>query len=232
MNEVRQRLLALHAQIEILATRYGRDPSTINVLAVSKTKPANAVSEAAKAGQRHFGENQLGDALSKIDAPELAEFALTWHFIGTIQSNKTRGIAERFDWVHSVDRLKIAERLSAQRPLDRDRLAVCLQVNIDDETNKSGVDPEGVIELADAVRALPNLSLRGLMAIPRPTTSLARQRHAFRTLRLILNRANDELGLAMDTLSMGMSGDLEAAIAEGATWVRVGTAIFGAREPA
>ena len=232
MNDVRNRLIALQNEVADLATRHGRDSGSIQILAVSKTKPAAAVAEAAAAGQRHFGENQLQDALRKLDSPLLQELPLTWHFIGSVQSNKTRSITERFDWVHSIDRLKVAERLSIQRPDDRPPLQVCIQVNVDLEASKSGVAPEALTDLAEKVSALPRLDLRGLMAIPRPANTLAEQRKPFARLRAALNDTNAALGLAMDTLSMGMSQDLEAAIAEGATWLRVGTAIFGARTPA
>ncbi|MCP1641658.1 pyridoxal phosphate enzyme (YggS family) [Pseudomonas citronellolis] len=191
---------------------------------MSKTKPAADIREAHAAGLDDFGENYLQEALGK--QVELADLALTWHFIGPIQSNKTRPIAEHFHWVHSVDRLKVAERLSAQRPADLPPLNVCLQVNVSGEDSKSGCAPEELPALARAVAALPNLKLRGLMAIPEPTEDIAAQRAAFARLRELLTALN----LGLDTLSMGMSHDLEAAIAEGATWVRIGTALFGARD--
>ncbi|MCP1724003.1 pyridoxal phosphate enzyme (YggS family) [Pseudomonas citronellolis] len=191
---------------------------------MSKTKPAADIREAHAAGLDDFGENYLQEALGK--QVELADLALTWHFIGPIQSNKTRPIAEHFHWVHSVDRLKVAERLSAQRPAHLPPLNVCLQVNVSGEASKSGCAPEELPALARAVAALPNLKLRGLMAIPEPTEDVAAQRAAFARLRELLTALN----LGLDTLSMGMSHDLEAAIAEGATWVRIGTALFGARD--
>ncbi|PZQ36493.1 MAG: YggS family pyridoxal phosphate-dependent enzyme, partial [Ectopseudomonas oleovorans] len=196
----------------------------IGLLAVSKTKPAEAIREAHAAGLRDFGENYLQEALEK--QTQLADLPLIWHFIGPIQSNKTRPIAEHFDWVHSVDRLKIAQRLSEQRPAHLPALNICLQVNISGEDSKSGCSPEELTALARAVVALPNLRLRGLMAIPEPTDDVAAQHAAFARLRQL----RDELALNLDTLSMGMSHDLEAAIAEGATWVRIGTALFGARD--
>ena len=193
---------------------------------MSKTFPATAVREAAAGGQRDFGENYLQEALEKLDAT--ADLPLIWHFIGPIQSNKTRPIAERFDWVHTVDREKIVRRLSEQRPETRGPLNVCIEVNVSGEATKSGVAPAAVPALARVVAALPRLRLRGLMAIPEPTADMDLQRQRFATLRE-LNESLVREGLALDTLSMGMSADLEAAIAEGATMVRVGTAIFGER---
>jgi hypothetical protein len=197
------------------------------LLAVSTTWPAASVREAVVAGQRAFGENYVQEAVDKIaELTELnAEPGLEWHFIGPLQSNKTRGVAENFAWVHSVDRLKIAERLSAQRPPDRAPLQICLQVNVSGEASKSGCSPADLPVLANAVATLPQLRLRGLMAIPEPCDDPVRQREQFAVLR----RLRDSLGLDLDTLSMGMSHDLEAAIMEGATIVRVGTAIFGQR---
>ena len=229
MTDVAARLAATNARIRTLAGRWGRDPAEITLLAVSKTQPAAAVREAATAGQRRFGESYLQEAVRKIDT--LAEMELEWHFIGPLQSNKTRDVAARFAWVHSVDRLKIARRLSEQRPAALPPLDVCLQVNISGEPSKSGTTPGALPDLAQAVADLPRLRLRGLMAIPAPARDLERQREPYRRLR----EARDALvarGLALDTLSMGMSDDLEAAIAEGSTLVRVGTAIFGPREPA
>lgn len=196
----------------------------MHLLAVSKTKPAEAVREAHAAGLRDFGENYLQEALAKQAA--LADLDLTWHFIGPIQSNKTRAIAEHFDWVHSVDRLKVAERLAEQRPADLGPLNICLQVNISGEASKAGCAPADVPALAKAVAALPGLRLRGLMAIPQPSADPAEQNAVFAQVRAL----NEALGLGLDTLSMGMSEDLEAAIAQGATWVRIGTALFGARD--
>ncbi len=201
-----------------------RDPASVGLLAVSKTQPAAAIRDAFAAGLRDFGENYLQEALDK--QAELDDLPLTWHFIGPIQSNKTKAIAEHFDWVHSVDRLKIAQRLSDQRPATLPPLNVCLQVNVSGEASKSGCAPQEVQQLARAITALPRLRLRGLMCIPAPSEDPAEQRAAFARLRQL----RDELALDLDTLSMGMSQDLEAAIAEGATWVRIGTALFGARD--
>ncbi len=201
-----------------------RDAATVGLLAVSKTQPAAAIREAFAAGLRDFGENYLQEALDK--QVELDDLPLIWHFIGPIQSNKTKAIAEHFDWVHSVDRLKIAQRLSDQRPATLPPLNICLQVNVSGEASKSGCTPQELGPLAEAVAAMPQLRLRGLMCIPAPTEDPAEQRAAFARLRLL----RDELALDLDTLSMGMSQDLEAAIAEGATWVRIGTALFGARD--
>jgi hypothetical protein len=202
---------------------------TVTLLAVSKTFGATQVREAFDAGQRRFGENYVQEALEKMDA--LADLPIEWHLIGPLQGNKTRTVAQRFDWVHSVDRLKIAERLSAQRPTYRGPLDVCLEVNIDEAPNKSGLPPQQVAAVASAVAALPGLRLRGLMAVPEPATGADAQRAPHRRLRELFEGLKRE-GLALDTLSMGMSGDLEAAIAEGATIVRIGTAIFGARPAA
>jgi len=226
MSTIQNNLQAVNTRIEAACRAAGRDPSAVRLVAVSKTQPAEAVRAAAAAGQRDFGENYVQEALAKIQA--LADPDLTWHFIGPIQSNKTRPIAESFQWVHSVDREKIASRLSEARPAHLPPLQVCIEVNVSGEASKSGVAPEAVPALARCVAALPRLALRGLMAIPEPTTDGQLQRQRFRMLREL----KDELvrsGLALDTLSMGMSADLEAAVAEGATMVRVGTAIFGER---
>ncbi|MBP6802166.1 MAG: YggS family pyridoxal phosphate-dependent enzyme [Zoogloea sp.] len=204
----------------------GRDAAEVRLLAVSKTWPADSVREAAAAGQCAFGENYVQEGAEKVDA--LAGLGLEWHFIGPLQSNKTRLVANRFAWVHSIDRLKIAERLSAQRDAHLPPLEVCIQVNVSGEASKSGVAPGELPELAHAVAGLPRLRLRGLMAIPEPTSDVALQRARFATLRQLRDQLNAD-GLALDTLSMGMSDDLEAAIAEGSTMVRVGTAIFGSR---
>ena len=199
----------------------------MQLLAVSKTWPAACVREAAASGQRAFGENYAQEALDK--AAQLVGLGLEWHFIGPLQSNKTRLVAENFAWAHSVDRLKIAERLAVQRPPDLGRLQVCIQVNVSGEASKSGCTPDQAGALAHAAAALPNLRLRGLMAIPEPSDDIGLQRRRFALLRLLRDRLNAE-GLTLDTLSMGMSHDLEAAIMEGATLVRVGTAIFGERK--
>ena len=209
----------------------GRDPSSVTLLAVSKTFDAQAVLVASEAGQRAFGENYVQEAIDKIAATRALkpDLQLEWHFIGPLQSNKTRQIAEHFDWVHSVDRLKIAQRLSEQRPVGMLPLQICLQVNVSGESTKSGVEPDALLELASEVNRLPNLSLRGLMAIPEPTEDVQQQRTAFAKLRK-LQHDLFAAGIQTDTLSMGMSADMDAAIAEGATIVRIGTAIFGVRD--
>jgi pyridoxal phosphate enzyme (YggS family) len=201
---------------------------SVTLLAVSKTQPAAAVLEAHQAGQRAFGENYVQEALDKIAALAELRNTLEWHLIGPLQSNKTRVVAEAFDWVHSVDRLKIAQRLAEQRPAELPPLNVCLQVNVSGEASKSGIDPAELPALAHAVAALPRLRLRGLMSIPEPADALEAQRQPHRQLRALFDQLN-AAGLALDTLSMGMSADLEAAVLEGATMVRIGTAIFGAR---
>lgn len=203
-----------------------RPPETVRLLAVSKTFPATAMREAYAAGQHCFGESYLREALAKM--AELADLDIEWHFIGPIQSNKTRPIAEHFHWVHGVDRLRIAERLSEQRPAHLPPLQVCVQVNVSGETSKSGVAPAEALDLARSVAALPRLRPRGFMTIPAPAESVAAQRAQFHVLAELIHQARAE-GLDMDTLSMGMSDDLEAAILEGATIIRVGTAIFGRR---
>ena len=207
--------------------RFQRPVDSVRLLAASKTQPATAIAALAAIGQRRFGENYLQEALDKM--AELKALDLEWHFIGPIQTNKTRGIAEHFAWVHSVDRLKIAERLNAQRPNDLPPLNICLEVNLDQEPSKHGLDPSAVAEAARTIAALPRLRLRGLMAIPAPASDFDRQRQPFARLRELRDRLNADDGLALDTLSMGMSDDLEAAIAEGATLVRVGAALFGPR---
>ncbi len=224
MSTIEKNIAKVAARIREAAQAVGRDPASVGLLAVSKTQPAATIREAAEAGMRDFGENYLQEALDKLS--ELSELPLTWHFIGPIQSNKTKSIAEHFDWVHSVDRLKIAQRLSDQRPAELPPLNICLQVNVSGEASKSGCAPEELPQLAQAVAAMPRLRLRGLMCIPAPSEDPAEQRAAFARLRAL----RDELPLTLDTLSMGMSQDLEAAIAEGATWVRIGTALFGARD--
>ena len=224
MSTIEKNIAKVAARIREAAQAVGRDPASVGLLAVSKTQPAAAIREAAEAGMRDFGENYLQEALDK--QAELSELPLTWHFIGPIQSNKTKSIDEHFDWVHSVDLLKIAQRLSDQRPAELPPLNICLQVNVSGEASKSGCAPDELPQLAQAVAAMPRLRLRGLMCIPAPSEAPADQRAAFARLRAL----RDELPLTLDTLSMGMSQDLEAAIAEGATWVRIGTALFGARD--
>lgn len=213
-------------QIRRACENANRSTDEVQLLAVSKTRSAEEVHQLHACGQSAFGENYLQEALDKIDA--LQDLALEWHFIGPIQSNKTRPIAEHFDWVHSVDRLKVARRLSEQRPEALPPLNLCLQVNISGEASKSGCSPEELPKLARAVAALPHIQLRGLMAIPEPETDPERQRATFARVRALMTSLQTELS-ALDTLSMGMSGDLDAAIAEGASIVRIGTALFGPR---
>ena len=219
----------VRARIAAAARTSGRAPGDVALLAVSKTFAAGAVRAAYAAGQREFGENYVQEGMEKIAA--LSALPLIWHFIGPIQSNKTRTIAENFDWVHSVAREKIALRLSQARPQEKSPLDICLQVNVSGETSKSGVTPQQVRQLAEAVRTLPRLRLRGLMAVPEPSDDVALQRRRFGGLRLLLEQLNSA-GFGLDTLSMGMSQDLEAAVMEGATIVRIGTAIFGERKQA
>lgn len=224
MSTIAGNIAQVEARIRAAALAVHRDVTSIHLLAVSKTKPAAALREAHAAGVRDFGENYLQEARAK--QIELADLPLCWHFIGPIQSNKTRDIAEHFAWVHSVDRLKIAQRLSEQRPADLPPLNICIQVNVSGEASKSGCTPADLPALAAAISALPRLKLRGLMAIPEPTEDRAEQDAAFAQVRTLQERLN----MGLDTLSMGMSHDLESAIAQGATWVRVGTALFGARD--
>ena len=221
-----ERLHAVRARIAAAAAEAGRDAAAVRLLAVSKTFDDAAVRALADAGQRAFGENYLQEALDKQAA--LRDLPLEWHFIGPIQSNKTRAISEHFSWVHSVDRLKIAERLSAQRPAGLPPLQVCIEVNVSGEASKGGVAPADLPALAEAVSTLPGLQLRGLMAIPAPTPEVGEQRAAFRRVREAFDTLRAR-GYTLDTLSMGMSADLGAAILEGATIVRIGTALFGER---
>ena len=224
MSTIADNIVEVEARIRAAALAVQRDVTSIHLLAVSKTKPAAALREAYAAGLRDFGENYLQEARAK--QVELAELPLCWHFIGPIQSNKTRDIAEHFAWVHSVDRLKIAQRLSEQRPAELPPLNICIQVNVSGEDSKSGCTPHDLPALAAAINALPRLKLRGLMAIPEPTDDRAAQDAAFATVRQL----QESLNMGLDTLSMGMSHDLESAIAQGATWVRIGPALFGARD--
>lgn len=209
-------------------TAAGRDPASVRLLAVSKTFPAEAVREARGAGQIAFGENYVQEGVAKIEALSDLRAGIEWHCIGPLQSNKTRPVAAHFDWVHGIDRLKIAERLAEQRPAELPPLQVCLQVNVDAGANKSGVTPEETLALARAVAALPRLRLRGLMAIPEPAPDFEAQRALFLRAAAVFEEMRGA-GLEVDTLSLGMSADLEAAIAAGSTMVRIGTAIFGGR---
>lgn len=221
-------LIKVRARIEQACRQSGRDPNSVNLLAVSKTKPVEMIEIALNCYQYHFGENYLQDALKKI--PKVTNPDIIWHFIGAIQSNKTRQIAESFDWVHTVASEKIARRLNNQRPADRDPLQVLLQVNIDNETSKSGLLVEEVHSIIEPLLSLNRICLRGLMAIPTPSDDHHVQKDAFRRLRELLKSVNQDFSIRhFDQLSMGMSSDLETAIAEGATIVRIGTAIFGAR---
>jgi len=226
MASIEAKLQQVRQRIALACAAAQRDVRSVTLLAVSKTFPVTDLREAFDAGQREFGENYVQEALDKIDA--LAALPIEWHLIGPLQSNKTRVVAERFHWVHSVDRLKIGQRLSQQRPVQLPPLNVCLEVNISGEPSKSGLALEEVADVAHAVAALPRLRLRGLMAIPEPAATFEAQRVPHRRLRELFERLQRD-GLALDTLSIGMSADLEAAIAEGATIVRIGTAIFGAR---
>jgi len=227
MTTISDNLQAVKSRVRAAAQASGRDAGAVRLLAVSKTWPADSVRAAFVAGQRAFGENYVQEAVTKITA--LDDLELEWHFIGPLQSNKTRDVAENFDWVHSLDRLRIAERLSAQRPANLPPLQICIQVNVSGEASKSGLPPEQVAELARAVATLPRLRLRGLMAIPEPSEDAALLRSRFALLRDLLAQLNAN-GMKLDVLSMGMTDDFEVAIAEGATIVRVGTAIFGARK--
>ncbi len=228
MTSISERLQAVRAGIDAAAISAGRDPQQVHLLAVSKAHPATAIREAFAAGQRRFGENYLQEALDK--QMQLGDLAIEWHFIGPIQSNKTQPIARHFDWAHSVDRLKIAQRLSMARPDHLPPLQICLQVNVSKEETKSGLAAEEAAELAHAVSALPHLQLRGLMAIPAPTNDVDLQRAQFRQVRELFESLQQQ-GLMLDTLSIGMSDDYPAAIAEGSTMVRIGSAIFGPRNP-
>lgn len=230
MSAITDHLQTVRTRVCRAAQQAHRDPSSVNLLAVSKTQPVSAILEAAEAGQLAFGENYEQEAVRKImeirqNRPDLK---LEWHFIGPIQSNKTRAIAEHFDWVHSVDRERIARRLSDQRPEDMPPLNICLQVNISGEDSKSGVRPEELADLVKAVSGMPRLKLRGLMAIPEPQSDPEKQRQPFNAMKTLFEELK-HTGYDLDTLSMGMSDDMEAAVQEGATTVRIGTAIFGQR---
>ena len=228
MAMIADNLQQVHQRLARACEAAARPVESVTLLVVSKTFGPAAVREAFTAGERRFGENYVQEGIDKIAALADLRSQLEWHLIGPLQSNKTRMVAEQFDWVHSVDRLKLAQRLNDQRPADAPPLQLCLQVNISGEASKSGLAPGEVVAVAQAVAALPRLRLRGLMAIPEPAADFAAQRLPHRALHELLSALN-ERGLALDTLSIGMSADLEAAVAEGATVVRVGSAIFGAR---
>jgi pyridoxal phosphate enzyme (YggS family) len=227
MTTIEKNLQTVRQRIAAACVAAGREPGAVDLLAVSKTFEAQAVTQASAAGQRAFGENYIQEAVQKIT--ELRHLALVWHCIGPIQSNKTRLVAEHFDWVHTVDRLKTAQRLSEQRPEQLAPLQVCIQVNVDGGASKSGVAPEEALALAQQVAALPNLCLRGIMSIPEPASDFGAACAVFARVKAVFDDLNAK-GLALDTLSMGMSADLEAAIQSGSTMVRVGTAIFGGRD--
>jgi len=228
MTEIKKRFHSIIDTIRQTERLHGRADGSVELLAVSKTWPAENLRAVAELGQRQFGENYLQEALEKIDA--LSDLNLEWHFIGPIQSNKTRDIAAKFDWVQSVDRLKIARRLHEQRPADLPPLNICIQVNIDDEATKSGISADQCLTLAAELAQLDRLRLRGLMVIPAKQTEETAQRDSFRRAHELFNTLQQQFE-SVDTLSMGMTGDLEAAIAEGSTLVRIGTALFGQRTP-
>jgi pyridoxal phosphate enzyme (YggS family) len=225
-NTITKNIITIRSQITAAEKKYGRQPGSVQLLAVSKTRPIEDVQAAFDENQLDFGENYLQDALPKIEA--ITDPAIVWHFIGPIQSNKTRQIAENFDWVHSIDRLKIAQRFSKQRDPSIKPLNVCIQVNTSGEESKSGISPDDALELAQQISQLPNLNLRGLMTIPAANTDFEQQRQPFRLLRELKDEIQSQ-GIELDTLSMGMTNDMEAAVAEGSTIVRIGTAIFGVR---
>lgn len=224
---IARNLARVHARMLAVANRAGRDPGAVRLLAVSKAQPVEALIAARAAGQNEFGENYVQEALAKRQSTQQLH-GVIWHFTGTLQANKTRLVAENFDWVHTVDRRKIAQRLNDQRPTALPLLNVCIEVNLDGEASKSGIAPGQLAALAEYVSGLPRLKLRGLMALPAVAAGPAEQRRPFRELRQLLEALNQR-GHALDTLSMGMSADFEAAIMEGATLLRLGTAIFGAR---
>lgn len=226
MQNIEINLNRIRARIAAAAEACGRAPDSVLLLAVSKRKPVADIRKAFELGQKHFGENYLQEAQQKMQ--QLTELDICWHFIGAIQSNKTRNIAEAFDWAHCVDRVKIARRLSDQRPAGMAPLNVCIQVNIDHEDSKAGIELDAVLELAAAIHELPGIRLRGLMTIPAPRADFTEQRNAFAQLSAMLVSLRQQ-GIDCDTLSMGMTQDMDAAIAEGSTLVRIGTAIFGGR---
>lgn len=229
MLNIVENLAGVRARIQAAEQKYGREPGSVTLIAVSKTKSMTLIQQAIDAGQRLFGESYAQEAIEKKQAMG-DKTELQWHFIGPIQSNKTRPLAENFDWIHSVDRVKIAQRLNDQRPEGREPINVLLQINISNEESKSGVAMNEAGTLVESVLQMPRLRLRGLMAIPVKSSEPEQQREAFHQMSVLLSQLNEEFGIAMDCLSMGMSNDLEAAIAEGATHVRIGTDIFGARE--
>ena len=226
MTQLNNQLNTILDHINLTEQQAERMPNSVKLLAVSKTQPADVIREAAEAGQRYFGENYLQEALIKINS--LEDLQLVWHFIGPIQSNKTKDIAANFDWVQTVDRLKIAQRLDNQRPSSRGKLNICIQVNIDNESTKSGIAATALFELAEEISQLNNLLLRGLMIIPTHTDDPLQQQHSFKQAQLLYKQLAD-IYPSVDTLSMGMSGDMAMAIAEGSTMVRIGTALFGIR---
>lgn len=226
MSELHDRLQQVRREVAEAERQFGREPGSIKLLAVSKTRNAGDVLALAQLGVSDFGENYVQEARAKIG--QLSGHSLTWHFIGPVQSNKTRQIAECFDWVHSVGRIKVAHRLNAARPADLPPLNICIQVNVDAESTKSGIDPDEVEQLAEQILPLSRLNLRGLMALPAPTEDFAGQRHSFLRTRRLQEKLMDK-GYRLDTLSMGTTGDMRAAIAEGATVIRIGTALFGPR---
>ena len=225
-NTIAQNLQSIRRQITAFEQKYARSAGSVQLLAVSKTRPIEDIHAALSENQQHFGENYLQDALSKIE--NITESGIEWHFIGPIQSNKTRQIAENFHWVHTIDRLKIAQRLSDQRGSEKKPLNVCIQVNVSGEESKSGVNRDEALALAQQIIKLPNIQLRGLMTIPASSNDFEQQRKPFRALKELKDEIHSQ-GIELDTLSMGMSNDMEAAIAEGSTMVRIGTAIFGKR---
>ncbi|WP_334321580.1 YggS family pyridoxal phosphate-dependent enzyme [Gilliamella apicola] len=231
MNTVQDNLLNIKNEIKKIAKECGRDPNTIQLIAVSKTKPVEQITEAINAGQLAFGENYVQEGIEKIQYFEknMPNNDLIWHFIGPLQSNKSKLVAEHFDWMHTIDRFKIAQRLSDQRPNHMAKLNVLIQVNISQEASKSGVKPEEVTDLVKQIVALPNLNLRGLMAIPEIENDYDKQLKVFTKMQQLLHSLQKDYPF-MDTLSMGMSGDMPAAINAGSTMVRIGTAIFGARQ--
>lgn len=226
MENIANNLQALQNRILTCEQAYGRHPGSVKILAVSKTRTVEEILRASESGQMHFGENYLQEAEQKM--AQLPNPALIWHYIGPIQSNKTRDIAADFSWVHSIDRIKIAQRLNDARPANLPPLNICIQLNISSESTKSGINPDSLVDFVNKLSEMPRLKLRGLMAMPKPEFDFNRQRQPFRQMRCYFDQLNDT-GHDLDTLSMGTTNDMEAAIAEGATIVRIGTAIFGPR---